>query len=70
MKTIGQIIKEKREAMGWSQKTLAETIGVTGAGVSAWELDKVTPNILTACDLADAFDCTLDELCGRERTKK
>jgi transcriptional regulator with XRE-family HTH domain len=70
MKTVGQIIKEKRENMGWSQQTLAKKTGVTSAAVSLWELNKATPNILTACDLADAFDCTLDELCDRERTKK
>jgi transcriptional regulator with XRE-family HTH domain len=70
MKTIGQIIKEKRKNMGWSHKFLAEMVGVTPQAISLWELNKTTPNVLTACDLADAFDCTLDELCGRERTKK
>lgn len=66
MKTIGQIIKEKRKERGWTLRVLADKLGVGFSLISAWERGKNIPTLFTACDLADIFECTLDELCGRE----
>lgn len=66
MKTVGEIIKEKRLELGLSQRKMAEELGVTSATISHWEHDINTPNILLAWDIADYFGCSLDELCGRE----
>ena len=69
MKTIGQIIKEKRLAKGWSTYRLGKEIGVNHVTIFSWETTKTFPNALYLVDLADVFGCTIDELCGRDPTK-
>ena len=66
MKTFGEILKEKREAIGWKQEELAEEVGISRNSISLYERGVAYPNILTAADLADVLDCTLDELVGRD----
>jgi transcriptional regulator with XRE-family HTH domain len=65
MKTFGEILKEKREAKGWSVKRLSEKLYVTTTTIYHWESNAYLPSILYACDIADVFGCSLDELCGR-----
>lgn len=65
MKTFGQILREKRKEKGWSIRVLAEKLGVIQNTVDNWELEKNIPNIYTLIDIADVFECTLDELVGR-----
>lgn len=64
-KTIGQILFEKRKAKGWTQQKLASKIDSCQGTVAAWEHGDAYPNALFLSSLADAFDCTTDELCGR-----
>lgn len=66
MKTMGEIIREKRKEKGLKQYQLAELLGCKGQQVSQWELNKDIPHLFTVWDLADIFQCSLDELCGRE----
>lgn len=65
MKTVGQIIKEKRLAKGWSTYRLGKEIGTTHVTILSWETTRTFPNALYLMDLADVFGCTIDELCGR-----
>ena len=65
-KTVGQILFEKRKAMRWTQKKLAEKIDVCDTTYASWESGKAYPNALYLSSLADVFNCTIDELCGRE----
>lgn len=65
MKTVGEIIKEKRLELGISQRKMAEEVGVTSMTISHWERGVNYPNIILALDVADFFGCTLDELCDR-----
>lgn len=44
METMGQRIKQMREARNWTQTQLAELVGVTVSAVSQWELDQ-TENV-------------------------
>lgn len=69
MKTIGKIIQEKRFKKGWSVYQLAKEIGVTHVSISYWERNQRFPNAIYLVALADVFECTLDELCGRDPTK-
>ncbi len=64
-KTIGQIIYEKRKVMGLTIKKLAEKIDASPTTLSSWELDKAYPNALFLASLADVFECSIDEICGR-----
>ena len=65
MKTVGQIIRQKRKERGWTLEQLAAEIGRTFSTVAAWERDEMTPSLFIVWDLADIFNCSLDELCGR-----
>ena len=38
---------------------------ITERRVIGWEVGERMPSIECLCELADFFDCTLDELCGR-----
>lgn len=69
MKTIGQIIREKRKALGLKQCELASKSGIVQRTLCAYEKDTFVPNLLVAADLADALNCSLDELCGRKFMK-
>ena len=64
-RTFGEILRDARKAKGYTQAQLAGLLGVTQVCVYAWENGKAFPLILTAADLADLFDCSLDELMGR-----
>jgi transcriptional regulator with XRE-family HTH domain len=65
MKTIGQIIRDKREERRWTLKKLAEKIDVCPSTLGCWEIGKAYPNAIFLVSLADVFECTIDELCGR-----
>lgn len=69
MKLFGDILRGKREALGYSQKWLSIKLGVSNYTISKWERGEAYPDILEACDLADIFGCTLDELVGRTKAK-
>jgi transcriptional regulator with XRE-family HTH domain len=65
MKTIGEIIREKRIDMGWKQYQLAAMLGINQNTLSCYEQGRFFPNAIVLCDMADLFECTIDELCGR-----
>ena len=65
MKTLAQILKEKRKQLNLTQNDLAKLIGCNNCTVSYWEKGYTFPNILVASTLADVLNCTLDELVGR-----
>lgn len=65
MKTVGEIIRGKRLDMGLTQFELAEQLGVCQTTIVSYEKNRFVPNVLIAADMADLFDCTMDELCGR-----
>ena len=65
MKTFGQLLRKKRREKGLKQEELGEKIGASQQAVSAWERNTKWPNLFTAVTIADALDCSLDELVGR-----
>jgi transcriptional regulator with XRE-family HTH domain len=65
MKTFGEILREKRTEYGLTMEELANKIGVSYSAISLWERGHRIPNIYLACDLAEVFNCTVDDLCGR-----
>ena len=64
--TIGESIKLNRIAQNYTQKQLAQKIGVTHAAISYWENGVNIPNVKDCWLLADALGITIDELVGRE----
>lgn len=63
--SIGERIKRLREERNLSQHKLADKIGVSQRNISAWETGRNEPTIFSCILLADYFEITLDELCGR-----
>lgn len=59
-------LKELREARHMTQADLANSIGRTLRVISAWEREETQITLESAAIIADVFDCTLDELAGRE----
>ena len=54
--------KSIRVKHGMSQIELAETLGVTQGAVSQWETGQSIPRGATLLRLAEALNCTVDEL--------
>lgn len=65
---FGNNIKEFRTKKGMTQKDLAIKLNVTAQAVSRWENNEVEPSISTINQMAELFDCSIDELFGK--TKK
>ena len=63
---IGKSIKVNRIAQNYTQKQLAQKIGVTHASISYWENGVNIPNVKDCWLLADALGITIDELVGRD----
>ncbi|MCI9331388.1 MAG: helix-turn-helix transcriptional regulator [Oscillibacter sp.] len=59
-------IKAKRTQIGLSQTALAELLGVSQQAVAQWESDKAMPRKEAMVKLAALFNCTIDELYGRD----
>lgn len=59
-------IRKFREAAGMTMKELADKVGVSIATVSRWENGEDFPAAARFPLLADALDCTIDELFGRD----
>lgn len=59
-------LKKLRKEHGFSQKALAEMLGITQQAVYKYENSSVEPDIQTLIYLADVFDVSVDYLIGRE----
>ena len=61
---VGQRIRDRRLAAGWSQGQLARKLPghVEGTTVSRWELGKSWPSYPNVMALAKVFDITEEEL--------
>ncbi len=64
MEKFKDILKAKRKDLYLRQKEVAEAIGVATKSVSDWELGGI-PTFFSIDALADFFECSVDELCGR-----
>ncbi|KXT79691.1 hypothetical protein STRDD11_02213 [Streptococcus sp. DD11] len=54
-----------REQKGYSQAQIAEYLGTTRQTISNWEHDKTILDSRSLIRLADFYQISLDELCGR-----
>lgn len=63
--TLGERILKYRKKAGISQEELADRLSVTRQSISLWETDQTLPTLDNLIALADIFDISMDELCGR-----
>lgn len=66
---IGGKIYSLRVAKGMTQEQLAAILCVSPAAVSKWERNLANPGIDILWELADYFECSMDELVGREEKR-
>lgn len=59
-------IAQRRLALGMTQKQLAEAVGCLGKDVSRWEHGLRKPRAETAVKIAQALECSVEELIGVE----
>ena len=60
--TLGNRLRESREAKGWTQAELAERIGVSRKTVNTVENGVFVPSTVVALKLAGALGCAVEEL--------
>lgn len=67
--TLGEIVKEYRERRGISQREFAKMAGLSNSYISQLENNQntknglpINPSIETMKQVADAMDCTLDDI--------
>lgn len=63
---FGNNIKQLRKERRITQDRLANKLGVTGANISKYENNVITPPVEIMCSIADYFGVSVDSLCGRE----
>ena len=64
--SIGQNIKKYRKEKGYTQRDLADLIGVSVQSISKWETDVGAPDISLVVPLASALDISTDALFAYE----
>ena len=64
--SIGQNIKKSRKEKGYTQRELADLIGVSVQAISKWETDSGAPDISQVVPLASALDISTDALFDYE----
>lgn len=62
VKAIGKAISRKRAAAGLSQEKVAEALGISREAVSRMETGVAIPTIVRLAELAEIFDCGIEEL--------
>ncbi len=60
--TLGEKIKNKRHAMGFSQEKLSQEMNVSRSAIAKWEIDKGIPDIPNLIKLTIIFNVSLDYL--------
>ena len=68
--SIGQNIKKYRKEKGYTQRELADLIGVSVQAISKWETDSGAPDISQVVPLASALDISTDALFDYEHHTK
>ena len=68
--SIGQNIKKYRKEKGYTQRELADLIGVSVQAISKWETDTGAPDISQVVPLASALDISTDALFDYEHYTK
>ncbi|MCX4341401.1 MAG: helix-turn-helix transcriptional regulator [Lachnospiraceae bacterium] len=64
--SIGECIKEKRIASGYSQDSLAKIVGIRQPMIAQIERGTKIPTMLLGKSIAQALGCKVDDLYGEE----
>jgi transcriptional regulator with XRE-family HTH domain len=64
--TFAEVLRIRREWIGWTQQQLGEKCGLNGQWISHYESGRRKPRIENLVALADALCCSTDYLLGRK----
>jgi len=67
--SLGQKIRDKREAFNLTQRELAEVIGITPQHLSLVEQDKKAPSVALLVKLAEKLGVSIDYLVSGKATQ-
>ncbi len=67
--TIGEFLAKIRKEKGYTQREVAEKLGISNRTLSAWEQGRAYPDILTLSQLAEIYGVTADEILKGERAQ-
>lgn len=62
MKMIGACIQNKRKETGYTQDMVSDYLKITTKSYSAYEQGKSVPDLMRLIQIAEFFECGLDEL--------
>jgi molybdate-binding protein/transcriptional regulator with XRE-family HTH domain len=62
MKQFENDLRNRRSVRGWSQEQLARLSGISRAGISAIETDRLIPSAAAALALAAALECRVEDI--------
>ena len=63
---IGEFIQRSRKEKGWTQKELAEQIGVSDKTISKWENGNSVPDTGILTSLCEVLEISVNELISGE----
>ncbi|MGN0817342.1 MAG: helix-turn-helix domain-containing protein [Candidatus Coproplasma sp.] len=66
-KPIGEFLADLRREKGYTQKQVADMLGISNRTLSAWEQGRAYPDVLTLPSLAKIYGVTADEILNGER---
>jgi len=67
---FGKIFREARKQIGYSQKQVAEKLGIHQSNISDWEKDISRPEYENLMALSILYDICLEDLLDFENFKK
>ncbi|AYY98406.1 XRE family transcriptional regulator [Burkholderia multivorans] len=70
VRAIGQAIASRRAVAGLSQERVAEALGITREAVSRMETGVAVPSVVRLAELAEIFDCTMEDLLTQASNRK
>lgn len=69
-KRVAENLKAARESTGFSQREVADILGMTAASLSSYEKGNTTPSLHVAICLAYIYEVSLDSICGTDNKNK
>jgi transcriptional regulator with XRE-family HTH domain len=70
VRAVGQAIASRRADAGLSQEKVAEALGITREAVSRMETGVAVPTVVRLAELAEIFDCGIEELLSDASNRK
>ncbi|AYB36944.1 helix-turn-helix domain-containing protein [Brevibacillus laterosporus] len=64
--TLGERLKEKRKEYKWTQKEIADKLGVDNTTVSKWESNTYEPDATSLKELAEIYQTSTDYLLNKQ----